>query len=103
MRDYILNTLAILITVLLAREIPCLQNNRGELDIGKLTGRKDDITLAVGSTVYTARGFYKSAGRTLSEKLLRNMEKELDNESAICYTVDKSQKGLDCKRERSIA
>jgi len=61
-----------------------------------------DITIAVGNTVYTARGFYKLSGKTLSEKLLRNMEKELASSENICYTVIKSQKGLDCKQERSI-
>jgi hypothetical protein len=42
-----------------------------------------DITIAFGNTVYTARGFFKPAGKTLSEKLLRNMEKDLQIEPAI--------------------
>jgi hypothetical protein len=61
-----------------------------------------DLTIAVGNTVYTVRGFFKPTGKTLSEKLLRNMEKELEISGAVCYNKDdKSQKGLDCKRERS--
>ena len=42
-----------------------------------------DITIAVGNTVYTARGFYKPTGKTLSEKLLRNMGKDLQFEKAF--------------------
>ena len=61
-----------------------------------------DITIAVGNTIYTARGFFKPTGKTLSEKLLRNMEKELEIGSDFCYNTVKSQKGLDCKQERSI-
>jgi len=38
----------------------------------------------------------------VSEKLLRNMEKELEIGSVFCYNTVKSQKGLDCKQERSI-
>jgi hypothetical protein len=61
-----------------------------------------DVKIGSGNTIYTARGFYKSTGKTLSEKLLRNMEKELETDENMCYTIFKSQKGLDCKQERSI-
>jgi hypothetical protein len=61
-----------------------------------------DVKIGSNNTLYTARGFYKPAGKTLSEKLLRNMEKELETDENMCYTVFKSQKGLDCKQERSI-
>jgi hypothetical protein len=30
------------------------------------------------------------------------MEKELDNGAVLCYDIDKSQKGLDCKQERRL-
>ena len=73
----------------------CVINNTPKQKLG-------DITIAFGNTVYTVRGFFKPAGKTLTEKLLRNMEKELEINDEICYNVDISQKGLDCKQERSI-
>ena len=98
---YIINTIALFLTAWLITQIPCCRNNRGELNICKLLESKD-ISITIGNTVYTARGFFKSTGKTLSEKLLRNMEKELDNGAVFCYNGIKSQKGLDCKQERSI-
>lgn len=96
MTGYIINAVMIFIFNWFINKIPCLQNNRGELDIGKLLETKD-VTVKIGNTFYTARGFTKPTGKTLSEKLLRSMEKELANEMTFCYNEKKSQKGLDCK------
>jgi hypothetical protein len=101
MTGYIINAIVLFIAAGILFRIPCCRNNRGSLVIGKLTVPKD-VTVTIGNTVYTARGFYKSTGKTLSEKLLRNMEKELETDIISCYNIDKSQKGLDCKQERSI-
>jgi len=101
MTGYIINLIALFITAWFGSKIPCCRNNKGTLNIGKFTER-NDITLKIGSTIYTARGFFKPTGKTLSEKLLRNMEKELEKEPIFCYNAVKSQKGLDCKQERSI-
>lgn len=101
MTTYIINTIALFITAWLGRKIPCCQNNRRELSIGKLTSA-GDVKVTIGNTVYTARGFFKPVGKTLSEKLMRNMEKELEKWPDLSYNLDKSQKGLDCKQERSI-
>ena len=101
MTEYLVNTITLFVTAWLVSKTPCCRNNKGTLNIGKFTER-NDITLKIGSTIYTARGFFKSTGKTLSEKLMRNMEKELEKEPIFCYNIDKSQKGLDCKQERSI-
>ena len=98
---YIINAIAFFIMAWLITKTPCCRNNRGELNIGKLLDSKE-VSITIGNTVYTARGFFKPTGKTLSEKLLRNMEKELDNGAVFCYNGIKSQKGLDCKQERSI-
>ena len=101
MTEYFINAIALIITAGILFRIPCCRNNRGELRLGKLT-ENNDITVTIGSTVYTARGFFKPTGKSLPEKLLRNMQKELENRENLCYTIIKSQKGLDCKQERSI-
>jgi len=98
----IINAILLFTTFWLITKIPCYKNNRGELKLGELPAVKD-ITITIGNTIYTARGFFKPTGKTLSEKLLRNMEKSLDKENDFCYTIDKSQKGLDCEQERSIS
>jgi len=82
MTGYIINAIALFTTAWLIAKIPCCQNNRGELNIGKLL-EKRDITLTIGNTVYTACGFFKPSGKTLSEKLLRNMQKDLQLEPVI--------------------
>ena len=101
MTEYFINAIALIITAGILFRIPCCRNNRGELRLGKLTAN-NDVTVTIGNTTYTARGFYKTTGKSLPEKLLRNMQKELEIGSEICYNIDKSQKGLDCKQERSI-
>jgi hypothetical protein len=101
MTGYVINALALFITAWLITKIPCCQNNRGSLTIGK-KAETGDVIITSGNTIYTARGFFKSTGMTLPEKLLRNMEKELEKDENMCYTIFKSQKGLDCKQERSI-
>jgi hypothetical protein len=56
------------------------------------------VTISIGKTIYTARGHFKTQGLALSDKLLRNMEKELENEHDFCYNgINKSQNSLDCK------
>ena len=82
MTGYIINAIALFTTAWVIAKIPCCRNNRGELNIGKLF-EKSEVTFTIGNTVYTARGFFKPAGKTLSEKLLRNMEKDLQLEPAI--------------------
>jgi len=93
--EYIFDTLLALTSYWLLTEIPCCRNNRGECKIGELT-------IGIGKTIYKVCGHFKPAGKTFSEKLLRNMEKTLDKKADFCYNVDKSQKGLDCKQERII-
>ena len=82
MSGYIINAISLFITAWIITKIPCCQNNRGELNIGKLL-EKSDVTLTIGNTVYTARGFFKPAGKTLSDKLLRNMQKDLQLDTVI--------------------
>jgi len=101
MTGYFINSFALFITSWLFSKSPCCRNKRGSLNIESLL-EPMDITVKIGSTVYTARGFFKPKGKTLSEKLLRNMEKELEKDENLCYSIIKSQKGLDCKQERSI-
>ena len=81
MTGYIINAIALFIMAWLITKIPCCRNNRGELNIGKLLESKE-VSITIGNTVYTARGFYKPTGKTLSEKLLRNMEKDLQHGKA---------------------
>ena len=95
MVQYIINAFAIIITAWFGSKIPYCQNNRGECKIGELT-------ITIGKTVYKVCGAFKPTGKTLNEKLLRNMEKELELDTILCYNISKSQKGLDCKQERSI-
>jgi len=82
MAGYIINAIALFVTAWFGSKIPCCQNNRGELNIGKLL-EKSEVTVTIGNTVYTARGFFKPTGKTLSEKLLRNMQKDLQLEPVI--------------------
>ena len=76
MTAYLFNAIALFVVAWFISKLPCCQNNRGEFRLGKLT-ENNDVTVTIGNTVYTARGFYKHTGRTLSEKLLRNMQKDL--------------------------
>ena len=72
-----------------------LRSRRGEMKTGEFI----ETAVIIGKTVYTARAFFKPTGMALSEKIMRNMEKELDNDNGVCYNKVKSQNSLDCKQK----
>jgi hypothetical protein len=45
-------------------------------------------------TVYEVSGFFKTSGRTFSEKIFGIMSKELDKQAVLCYNRSIPQKDL---------
>ena len=43
------------------------------------------VQTKIGGTIFEVNGFFRTSGKTISEKLFDLMSKELDNQEVFCY------------------